>query len=229
MRRYIVPAIFGIGGLAILLSLGFWQLRRLEWKLDMIAGIEARIHDPAVALPATLDPEQDRYMPVEASGAFTGEVVRVLASERGAGTGVRIIAVLETQDGRRVLADRGFLSDADLQTADLSLSEVTVQGNLIWPQDSDSFTPAPDLTRGLWFSRDVAPIAAHLATETVMIAVRRETTPVPATSPQPAARPVTIIGVKNDHLSYAITWFLLAAVWVGMTAFLMWRIRRNMA
>ena len=32
MKRYIFPLILGLGGCAILLSLGFWQLRRLEWK-----------------------------------------------------------------------------------------------------------------------------------------------------------------------------------------------------
>ena len=39
--------------------------------------------------------------------------------------------------------------------------------------------------------------------------------------------PIAIEGIRNEHLNYAITWFLLALVWSGMTAFLLWRIRRK--
>ena len=43
MKRLIAPLILGVGGIAILISLGTWQLRRLEWKEGILAEIEARI------------------------------------------------------------------------------------------------------------------------------------------------------------------------------------------
>ena len=39
--------------------------------------------------------------------------------------------------------------------------------------------------------------------------------------------PVDSSGIPNDHMNYAITWFSLAAVWLGMTAYLLWRIRQR--
>jgi surfeit locus 1 family protein len=39
--------------------------------------------------------------------------------------------------------------------------------------------------------------------------------------------PVDTSGIPNDHLNYAITWFSLAALWMGMTLYLLWRIRRK--
>ena len=39
--------------------------------------------------------------------------------------------------------------------------------------------------------------------------------------------PVDTSGIPNDHLNYAITWFSLAVVWLGMTGFLLWRITRR--
>lgn len=225
MRRYIAPLIFGLAGLAVLLSLGMWQVRRLAWKTELIASIEARIHDAPVALPAQPDVERDRYMPVTIEGSYPGASVHVLATERGIGTGTRVISVLETTDGRRVLVDRGFLPDAARAGAEFAASQALVTGNLIWPRDSDSFTPQPDLTRGLWFSRDIPPIARHLESEEVMIVARTDSARVAGLSP----RPINSADVRNDHLGYAATWFLLAAVWAGMTAYFLWRIRRNTA
>ena len=39
--------------------------------------------------------------------------------------------------------------------------------------------------------------------------------------------PVGTGTIPNDHLEYAVTWFSLAAVWAGMTGFLLWRIRQR--
>lgn len=222
VKRVIVPLVFGLGGLAVLLALGFWQLSRLEWKLDLIGRIEARIGDAPVAMPDAPDAQRDGYLPVVVEGVYTGEVVHVLSSLRGAGPGSRVMAVLEATGGRRLVVDRGFIAEAARGGADFAGGPGQVVGTLQWPMDSDSFTPAPDLARNLWFSRDIAPIAAHLGAEPVLIVAR-------ADLPGPAGlitQPIDSHGLKNDHLGYAITWFLLAAVWAGMTAFLMWRIRQ---
>jgi cytochrome oxidase assembly protein ShyY1 len=37
------PLVFGLGGVAILMSLGIWQVQRLAWKEGVLAEIEARI------------------------------------------------------------------------------------------------------------------------------------------------------------------------------------------
>lgn len=225
LKRMIGPLIFGVGGLAILLSLGFWQVARLDWKLGIIADIESRIHADPVPVPEVPDPEADRYRPVTATGVYTGDVVHVLSSQREQGTGSHVVAVLETPDGRRILVDRGFMSDATRLQAELAVRDVAVTGNLLWPRDSDSFTPAPDLNRNLWFSRDIDPIAIHLGTEEVMIVARTDTPAVPGLVPVP----INTADIKNDHLGYALTWFSLAFVWAVMTAILLWRIRRNTA
>ena len=54
MKRYIFPLVVGVLGCAILISLGVWQLHRLDWKEAMIARIEGGIHAAPVPLPATV-------------------------------------------------------------------------------------------------------------------------------------------------------------------------------
>ncbi|WP_417587018.1 SURF1 family protein [Pararhodobacter oceanensis] len=225
LKRMIGPVLFGIIGVAILLSLGNWQVARLEWKTGIIANIEARIHAAPVAVPEAPDREADRYLPVEAAGRYTGEAVHVLSSQRERGTGSRVIAVLETETGRRLLVDRGFISDAARLQEELVAPQAEVTGNLLWPLDSDSFTPAPDLDRDLWFSRDADPIAEYLDTEAIMIIAREDAPRVQGLVPVP----ITTAGIKNDHFGYAVTWFSLAFVWAVMTVILVWRIRQQTA
>jgi surfeit locus 1 family protein len=100
---------------------------------------------------------------------------------------------------------------------------VTVTGNLHWPDEVDRWTPEPDLSEGLFFARDVPAMAAALGTEPVLVIARA----VEGTAPRAQPLPVTAEGIPNDHLGYAIQWFGLAAVWAGMTVWLLWRIRRR--
>ncbi len=56
------------------------------------------------------------------------------------------------------------------------------------------------------------------------------TLPVYGDSNQVAAfKTTTKAKYPNNHREYAVTWFSLAAVWVGMTLYLLWRIRRRTA
>lgn len=224
LARMFPSLIFGLAGVAVLMALGFWQLSRLDEKLAQIAAIEARIGDAPGALPAAPDPVADRFRPVAAEGRHTGEVVHVLSSREGFGPGSRVIGAFETEAGRRILVDRGYLPEAARGGTDFESGPVAITGNLDWPRDADGYTPEPDMARGLWFSREVEPIAAHLDTEPVMMVARTDA-PVPGLVPTP----IDGADLRNDHLEYAITWFLLAAAWSGMTVFLLWRIRQNRA
>ncbi|MBY6151960.1 SURF1 family protein [Vannielia litorea] len=217
--RYLFPAILGICGIAILVSLGTWQLRRLAWKEAILAEIDARITAAPVAVPSAPDPEADRYLPVEAEGDLGGEGLMVLASIKQVGAIHRFITTLTTPEGRVLLVDLGYRR---IVSADASVPEgaVRLTGNLHWPEEIDSYTPAPD--GSLWFARDVPAMAEALGAEPVLI-VAREVTPGSSITPLP----VSSAGIPNDHLEYALTWFGLALVWLGMTLFLMWRIKRR--
>lgn len=220
-KRMIWPLIFGLGGVVILLWLGVWQVQRLEWKNAVLAEIEARISAAPVAIPDTPDPEADRYLPVTATGVIEDAYIRVLVSQRQIGAGYRVISAFDTGD-RRVLLDRGFIrTDDPIPQAPTGL--VTITGNLHWPDERTSSTPAADLDANIWFARDVADLANALDTEPLLMIAAETTAPEGALTPLPADTE----GIPNDHLSYAITWFSLAALWLGMTLYLLWRIRQR--
>lgn len=223
MKRYLVPLIFGLGGFAVLMSLGVWQLRRLEWKEAILADIDARIAAAPVAVPAAPDPVADRYLPVTARGAFTGNSIRVLVSVKDRGAGYRIVSSFDLDDGRRIMVDEGYVGlEEDIHPA--AASGVTVTGNLHWPDEVDRWTPEPDMSEGLFYARDVTTMAQALGSEPILVVART----VSGTDARATPMPVTSTGVPNNHLGYAVQWFGLAAVWLGMTAFLLWRIRKRM-
>lgn len=223
LRRLFFPVLTGVVGIVVLCALGVWQVQRMEWKRSYLAEIEARIAAVAVPLPGLPDPVADRYLPVFVEGRFTGDAIEVLSSSKLDGVGVRVIGVFEapgTDGVRRVLVDRGYLPEA-ARKAPRSVTVARVEGNLQWPQDSDSFTPPPDAATGLWYARDVPALAQALNTEPVLIVARSPTGD--GIDPMP----VDTSGIPNDHWGYAITWFLLAFVWAGMTVGLLWRMTRR--
>lgn len=218
MRKLLFPLVIGLGGIGVLLYLAFWQLDRLDWKLDVIAQINERVAADPVPLPAQVDPEADNYLTVIMQGAATGEEIRFLDSGTAAGTGHRIISAFETVDGRRVMLDQGLLPLYADQAEPLT-QQVTVQGNLIWPDDVSDQAPEGDE----WYARDVTAMAQALNTEPVLVVLAA------ASQYDDRLTPLAVDtrNIKNDHLEYAITWFLLAVVWLSMTLFYVGRSMRQ--
>ena len=222
LKRMIAPLLFGLVGAAILASLGVWQVQRMAWKAAELAEIDARILADPVALPEMPQEVPDQYLPVRVAGRVMPDEIVILASLRQAGPVYRIIRAFESEAGRRVMVDLGFVHPDALDRPRPGAA-VRITGNLHWPDEIDGFTPAPDLEAGLWFGRDVAAMAAALDTEPVLIVARE----VPEALPWVTVFPVDSANIPNDHLAYAVTWFLLAIAWLGMTGFLLLRISRR--
>ena len=222
MQRYLIPVIFGLGGFALLVSLGFWQVQRLHWKEGLLAEIDARIDASAVDLPAVIDPETDRFLPVRIEGRATGEGLLSVSTMADAGAGYRVISAFETRDGRRIMVEEGWGGTSEKDAPRPAVS-MTVTSNVHWPDEADKYPPAPEIESGIWYARDVGPMAAALNTEPVMVVARAIT----GTDARATPQPVTTTGIANNHLGYAVQWFGLAAVWAGMTLFLLWRIRQR--
>ena len=219
MRRILFAIVIGLGGAAILVSLGVWQVTRLAWKEDLLARIEATIADA----PAPLTRETERYAPVTVTGQFADGHLRILASRKQTGAVYRIIRPFQTDQGA-LLIDTGWILD-DARVPEIPGDQITLVGNLDAPNEIDSFTPEPDLNANIWFARDVPAMAKALGTEPALIVLRE----APQADLGATPWPVDTAGIPNDHLQYAITWFSLAAIWVGMSLYFLRRKPRSTA
>ena len=221
MRRLWFPLLLGVVGVAILCGLGSWQVSRLGQKQALIAAIEARIGAEPVELPAVPGEEADQYLPVRVTGALGGEEAPVLTSMPDEGPGFRVVSALTTGN-RRILVDLGFVPE-EAKVLPRVAERVTIVGNLLWPRETDSWTPAPDQGQNIWFARDLSAMAERLRTEPVLVVARSIEGADLGTIPLP----VDTAGIPNDHLNYAITWFGLALVWAVMSVALVRRVGRG--
>jgi len=228
-RPQLVPSIFFIIALAILLSLGAWQIKRMNWKNNLIETITSRVNQaprpvPAMAAWKQLDLEDLNYRPVEARGTYDlTEEVHIFTqvapgNARYSGTGFWVIAPFYLKRGGVVLVNRGFVPEKFKQprtrnTARLA-GEQTIAGIIKTNQGTNYFTPQTDFKRNIWFTRDAGLISEHLELKNAAPFFISLTRGAAATDlPQPREIKVSL---PNNHLGYAITWFGLALTLIGV-------------
>ena len=64
------PTVMTLVGIAVLLALGTWQVRRLAWKEALIADIDRQITAPVVELQPGTDPAGLNFRHVTARGTY---------------------------------------------------------------------------------------------------------------------------------------------------------------
>ncbi len=113
-----VLSIAALAGVAVLVSLGAWQLRRLEWKRDLIERVEMRADaapipfDDAMRRHAPELGEDMSYAPVRARGRFRHDLeVHVFGTLDGA-PGYYVFTPLERENMRAIYVNRGFVPQA---------------------------------------------------------------------------------------------------------------------
>lgn len=218
-KTLIWPGLLTLFGLVVLIGLGLWQLQRLEWKEDLIARVEAR----STAAPITLaeaiglarqgsDPS---YTRVRVEGRFHHGKERYLYALSGREPGWTVIAPLETASGEMVLVARGFvpggLQDPATRRPGQIEEIVTVTGLVRAAQEQGAFAPDTDLEAKRWFWRDLPGMRRSMfpggTTEIAPFFLEAEASDVPGGWPKGGQ---TRLVFPNNHLQYALTWFLLA-------------------
>jgi surfeit locus 1 family protein len=194
-------------------ALGVWQVYRLNWKLDLIARVDARVHAAAVAAPATATPD-DEYRKVSATGTFLNDRETLVQAVTELGAGFWVMTPLKRADGTVILINRGFVPPDRREPSQHSqqTGEVSVSGILRMSEPKGGFLRSNDPGGDRWYSRDVEAIAtARHLTGVAPYFIDADATANPGGYPVGG---LTVIRFSNNHLVYAITWFGLAAMTV---------------
>jgi surfeit locus 1 family protein len=206
----------------VLILLGNWQVRRYHLKLKIAHDIATRVHAPPVDAPGRsewprITEGHLQYLHVKLHGRFIGSQTLVRGSS-SQGYGYWVMAPLRTDRGFIVLVNRGYVAPEPSGLPDSAkipppTGEVSLTGLLRLTEPRGGFLRHNQPEKDLWYSRDVAAIAAadHLPANQVapyFVDADASTTNVGASKwPIPG---LTRIQIYNHSFGYAVTWYLLA-------------------
>ena len=234
-RRGLGFGIFTLLMVAAFAGLGIWQLQRRAEKHTLIAALNERLATAPEALPApsqwnALTPERDEFRRVSFSAIYarlpdamvysSGSAVRDDVS--GPGTWAFLAARLP--DGDTVVVNTGFVQNTmqDRSQQDRAVGRLVIgqpaklTGYIRFPESAGKLTPSENIAKRLWFTRDHLAMARALGwgegdkqekNQVAPFYIDLES-PLPESGiPKPGALSVHL---KDDHLQYAITWFMLS-------------------
>lgn len=200
---------------SLMLGLGFWQLARLEWKEALMASIARGVASP----PESTLPHSALLLKEQGFKRFAvrGELLHqhelhLAARYYRSKLGYHIITPLKLEDGRVLLVNRGWVPTDKKESA--TRPETIVWGMqhytvmLRTDRDYTFFTPDHDISHNIWFWRDIPQM--RKATKLPLMAVSGDVVMenlAPDMLPIPADGNITL---RNDHLGYAVTWFMVA-------------------
>ncbi len=197
----------------LLFGLGTWQLQRLVWKTRLIETIETRVHADPVPLPATaIDPDEWVFRRVRVTGRFLHDrEIHLLARKPGNQLGYDIFTPLVRDSGTAVLVNRGWVPASAKEPQKRAAGQidgvVTVTGVVRKPWPKPWFAPDNNMQTNVWFTPDIDAIAQVVGVPLAGVFIEADATPNPGGLPVGGQ---TRLELRNDHLQYAITWYLLA-------------------
>ena len=232
-RRGFSPVVAVLALLLIVLfaGLGTWQVFRLQWKLDLIARVDARVHaapapPPPRARWAGITSASDEYRRLHLRGTYLYDFTTPVQALTEEGSGYWLLTPLCTADGTTIVVNRGFVA-AELGArtryaparaqgnpcAGATGPAVDVVGLLRTSEHDGAFTRTNDPVAGRWYTRDVAAIAAARGLSGIPVApffVDAAAGQNPPGSPDQPVGGLTVVNFHNSHLVYAFTWYALA-------------------
>lgn len=161
-------ALVGLVLFSVFVALGTWQVQRREWKLDLIARVDTRVHARPVAAPGPsewprLTAANSEYRHVTVSGTFLNSAETSVQALTDLGSGYWVLTPLREADGTLVLINRGFVPPERRERAAHGASEAetpaTVTGLLRISEPGGNFLRRNNPAENLWYSRDVHAIA----------------------------------------------------------------------
>lgn len=210
-------------------ALGTWQIKRLLWKLDLIEKLKQRTSAEPIDLPSDLYELQDKeYYRLKVKGKFLYEKEILIGprslivngeavSEKGggifsrkAGTGYFVITPFKLEDQDvTIMVNRGWIPRSDrsmYKIANTVTDSVEIVGVIRATEKRPSFVPDNCPAKGVWHFRDLDAMAKVTEAEPVYIELLAE-----YGTPHGPVGGQTKVSLRNEHLSYIITWYSLSA------------------
>ncbi|QGR02897.1 SURF1 family protein [Ehrlichia ruminantium] len=187
---------------SVMVALGTWQIFRLKEKNIIIHNMQA--------VPMKLsdsDLIKQRYHNVIASGSFDNSHKFFVF----AGTlGYYVLQPFHLSDGRHILVNKGTVIDKGVKLELFDNDQRSITGILYCDHEKKiGWFVKNDIDHNLWFWFDIESMAKTIGVPLESCVIWMSNTldfnVIKSNAP---------LKVRNDHLEYIITWYLLSLIWL---------------
>lgn len=236
--RITVICLISLALISGLVALGSWQIQRYSWKQALIARVEHNIHAEPVEAPTKQQWQQAEqqaqqqaleYRAVRLQGQYLNTLEIPVHALTQKGSGYWILTPFQRNNGEIVLINRGFVPTAQREAQSRASGQIEgptqVSGLLRLSEPKGFFLRQNDPANRIWYARDTKAMTAELNLDDSGYFIDADS------SQNREDRPVggmTVITFADNHIAYALTWFTLALMVLGMAFYLIrYEIRKN--
>jgi surfeit locus 1 family protein len=185
-----------------LLSLGCWQLYRLNWKLNLIQEIENSLKNDPIELSKA---NEKNFLRIQTSGEidFDKQIYLYNLNDNGK-PGFEVVNPILIND-KNYLINRGWIPFNQKDQPEINLvDEIKIIGTLKLQSKASTFKPENDIEKNYWFTLDRDDVFKYTGKNfsNFIIYLNGD-----YNNPKPK---VITANISNNHKKYAITWFSMA-------------------
>ena len=202
MKHKFLFSVFVIFFILVFISLGSWQIIRLNWKNNLILEIETSLKNPPVELSEL---NLSNYLKIKTSGSIDFEKQIYLYNLNESGTpGFEVINPLII-DSKNYLINRGWIPFEKKNSKEIyDFDESNIIGTLKSQGRKNIFKPDNDIEENYWFSLDRDDILEFTGKKFSNYIIYLD-----GNYQSPKPKKITA-NISNNHKKYALTWFSLA-------------------
>ena len=186
----------------MLLSLGSWQLYRLNWKLNLLSEIDSSLKNDPVEFSKV---DKKNYLRIKTSGIvdFNKQIYLYNLNESGK-PGFEVINPIIINN-ENYLINRGWIPFDKKDKSEINLiNERNIIGTLKIQHKASTFKPENDINKNYWFTlnrEDIFKYTGKKFSDYIIYLNGDYKLPKPK---------VITANISNNHKKYAITWFSMA-------------------
>ena len=198
----------------ICFSLSIWQVKRLNWKEDLISNIEKAYNSDSININMLNgDLKNFKFKNVYLEGIFINEKSMFLGPRVNKNqVGYYLITPFLLKDGRYILANRGWLKE--IIKIKEQKKEYLIKGILKESDIKNIFTPKNNMEENLWFyisTKQMSEFSGIKLVDNIFVDLignnpNDKLTNINSSIPK----------IVNNHLQYVITWAILGLLFLVM-------------
>ena len=202
MKHKFFFSIFVYFFILIFLSLGIWQVIRLNWKIELINSIENSLTSEPLEF---LGSNPKNFLKISFEGALDNSKIIYLYSLNESGEpGFDIVNPIEINN-TNYLINRGWVP-RELKSNKFDIYKYRFNGVLKLKSKFNYFKPDNDVNKNYWFTlkdQDLTKYTGKRFSPYIIYSTDSSKNGIPRNKNIGA-------NISNNHLKYSVTWFSLA-------------------